>query len=252
MQRSAAQQYCGIVGVWRDNQILNFYTNIYCYNEHTDEFRSEDLQVASCMFKADDSLLHSSSLNSFGLTVGRSLGSTVLLPCCTAVSMDTWLLCHCIAVNVSRLWLQLLCSMYVVIIVREPMNIGGAMVRVDWRVLHSMWVVPTVLLELLPLLHLKVQHACYDCKTLRITWIKLKILYLPRIVQRFWKSHNVLCVLSLFTQLVTSEITIKLLFWLLLTITMKSTIFWAVMLYCSETACHFWGKHYLNLQLVNE
>jgi hypothetical protein len=29
---------CGIVDAWRNNHILNFYTNIYCcYNEHTDE-----------------------------------------------------------------------------------------------------------------------------------------------------------------------------------------------------------------------
>jgi hypothetical protein len=32
---------CGVVVAWRDNHILNFYTNIYCcYNEYMDELQS--------------------------------------------------------------------------------------------------------------------------------------------------------------------------------------------------------------------
>jgi hypothetical protein len=59
---------CGIVGVWRDNHVSNFYTNIYCYyNKHKDELQSEDLKVAGCRF--------SSTLSSFGLTAERSLVS---------------------------------------------------------------------------------------------------------------------------------------------------------------------------------
>jgi hypothetical protein len=104
----------------------------------------------------------------------------------------------------------------------------------------------TVLLELLPLLHLKIQLVCYNCKRIRITLIKFKILYLPSIF-RFWNWHYVLCVLRLSTQSPPSEITTKLEFGLLMATTMKSTIFCVVSLYTSETACYFGGTHYLHL-----
>jgi hypothetical protein len=105
----------------------------------------------------------------------------------------------------------------------------------------------TVLLESLPLLHLKAQDVCYDCQKLRITLIKFKILYLPRTVQRFWNSHYVLCVLRISIPCVPSEIIIKLGFGLLMATTMKSTIFCIVTLYTSETAWYFGGTHYLHL-----
>jgi hypothetical protein len=46
---------CGILSItdvalvdgWRDNHVLIFYTNIYCFRtEHTNELQLEDLQVA--------------------------------------------------------------------------------------------------------------------------------------------------------------------------------------------------------------
>jgi hypothetical protein len=81
----------------------------------------------------DHSFRYGPTLCSLGLTVERSVVSTVSLPSCTDLFLP---------LRSSECFLATIVTI-IFIAVREPMGVGAAVVGADWLVLDSMWLAPT-------------------------------------------------------------------------------------------------------------